>query len=169
MLKQETLDERGLSGKFGLGLWHGYCSTEGNDWLEKLVGASAPSGGGPVSEFVVPSIDQALALAFASMPSSRVQRGVAKAAVGFAVLACSVCGANREQETIPKAGAEVGIWHGLASSFFWCRKQESTSASTAIALEVASIIVSEQGQYFLTLLFGSLFGEDALHLRDSIL
>ena len=86
---------------------------------DTLVGARTPSGSGPVSEIDVAGINQALAFAFAGVPSSAVQGGVAKAAIGFAVLASGVWRANRKQKPVTKHGAKVGIRHGLASGVLW--------------------------------------------------
>ena len=88
------------------------------------------------------SINQALALALASVPASAVKWGVAEAAVGLAVLARAVWRAHREKKPVAKASAEVSIWHGGARAVLGCGLQEGSSASAAIALEVTSVIVS---------------------------
>ena len=114
------------------------------------------------------SINQALALAFAGMPASSVKRGVAEAAVSFAVLASTVRRADSEQEPVSQVCAEVGIGDGLASGVLGRWEEEGARASATIALEVASVVVGEQLQHFVPLSFGGLLGQEALHLWDGI-
>ena len=114
------------------------------------------------------SINQALTLALAGVSASAVKRSVAKAPVGFAVLASAVGWANREKKPVAKAGAEVSIGHRCARAVLRCGLQESASASAAIALKVAGIVVSEESKHFIPLLFGGLLGEHALHFLDSV-
>ena len=133
-----------------------------------MVSARAPCGGSPVPEVIVASINQALTLALAGVSASAVKWGVAEAAVGLSVLASAVRRANREKEPVTKAGAEVSIRHGGASAVLWCGLKESASASAAIALEVASITISEERQHFLSLLCCGLLGEHALHFLNSV-
>ena len=64
------------------------------------------------------SINQALTFALAGVSASAVKRSVAKAPVGFAVLASAVGRANREKKPVTQAGAEVNIGHGLARGIF---------------------------------------------------
>ena len=69
------------------------------------------------------------------------------------MLAGAVGRAHGEKEPVSEVESEVGIRHGLASGFLWGGKQKRSSASAAIALEIDSVIINEQFQDFLSLLF----------------
>ena len=109
-----------------------------------------------------------LALAFAGMPASSVKRGVAEAAVCFAVLASAVGRADSKQEPVSQASAEVSIRDGFASGVLRGWEEEGAGTSAPIALEVASVVVSEQLQHFVPLSFGGLLGQETLHLWDGM-
>ena len=113
-------------------------------------------------------IDQSLTLAFARMPASAIQGCVAEAAVGLAVLASAVGRADSKQEPVPQASAEVSIRDGFASCVLRCWEEEGAGTSATIALEVASVVFSEECQDLVPLLFGCLLGEQALHFGNSV-
>ena len=62
----------------------------------------------------------------------------------------------------------MSIGHRCARAVLRCGLQESASASAAIALKVAGIVVSEESKHFIPLLFGGLLGEHALHFLNSV-
>jgi len=93
------------------------------------------------------------------MPASSVQGGVAKAAVSFAVLASAVRRTNSKQEPVSQGGAEVSIGDGLASGLLGRWEEVGSSTSATIALQL---------QHFVPLFFGSLLGQETLHLWDGM-
>ena len=113
-------------------------------------------------------INQALTFALAGVPASAVQGGVAQGASGFSVLASATWTANREEEPVSEVNSKVGIRHGLASGVWRGRLQKGPGASAAIALKVTGVILGEEIQNFVPLLFRRLFGEQALHFLDSV-